>query len=684
MAARMACAFVVAALLGLPASAAAQGKAPNLSKEQRQSLQAAVTAARSAAPLSREDAWQMHLLRASDGSHYVAFSMEAPADVRAEESLALYVRLEPRPTDPPSTAQPPRSAVEDWLRGERSDPLPMRARRVVTVPSGELPMGGTAATMTRDGSGQNSAVIALMERQLQKQREEEAAREKARREELEGKTKAQLNVMPFEDFDLQARVVARPGRPPVFQRAITAGPGDYDVVVSWAVLDGKNRPTRTGGLRHPLSLPPVQTSGLALGSVILADAIRARTDLYTSEQQTAHPYAIGGTEIDPAPDQSFTNDERLSVAFQIFNAVPSVTGKPDVGVALRLYRRTPAGEELAATLAPLQYNEGTLPADFNLLQGHPLLAAFAAPLRTLPRGEYRLAVGATDRLARVSTTAEARFRIVPTPTALLASAPAFTTPFVRTRLLDAAVFEPALDALAPHASSPGLAPLLTLARQHRFVDLMADQPVTGADRGTAILLQGLAAYALGDTGRAIGVRLARAREAGAPEGATQFWLGATHAIEGRDADALEAWQAARAAGWPQALVVPPVAEAQVRLGRLEDAGRTARDALDAGAVDPTLVRVAAAADIAARRYGPAADRLGAYVAASPADTDAQWMLVHALFAGLVTGDVPAAQAERRTALGQAVDRYVEAGGRHRALAEEWRAFVTASSSSPVP
>ena len=72
----------------------------------------------------------MHLLRASDGSHYVAFSAEAPADLTPDEKLALYVRLEPRPTDPPST-QAPRSAVEDWLRGERSDPLPMRAARVV-------------------------------------------------------------------------------------------------------------------------------------------------------------------------------------------------------------------------------------------------------------------------------------------------------------------------------------------------------------------------------------------------------------------------------------------------------------------------------------------------------------------------------------------------------------------------
>ena len=405
---------------------------------------------------------------------------------------------------------------------------------------------------------------------------------------------------------------------------------------------------------------------------------------YTADQQTAHPYAIGGTEIDPAPDYVFTNDERLSVAFQVFNAAPSAMGKPDVGIALRLYRRTGAGEELAASLAPLEYNENTLPPDFSLLQGHPLLAAFAAPLRTLPRGDYRLAIAATDRMARVSTTAETRFRIVPTPAALLASAPAFTAPFVRARLLETAVFDPALDAVAPHATSPGLAPMLALARQHRFVDLMADPSVTGADRGTAILLQSLAAYALGDTARAIGVRLGRAREAGAPEGATQFWLGATLALEGREAEAIQAWQAARAAGWPATLVAPPIAEAQVRLGQLEDAERTARQALNGGAVDASLVRVAAAADMARRRHAQAVEALTPHLAFAPEDTDAQWMLVHALFASFVAGEEPGATPDGRARLDEAVQRYVAAGGRHRALAEEWRTFVTASASAPVP
>jgi hypothetical protein len=140
MAARLHVRLLIAALV-LPAFAYGQAKGPTLSKEQKLALQAAVTAARSATPLDRPDAWQMHLLRASDGSHYVAFSAEAPADLTPADKLALYVRLEPRATDPPA-AQAPRSAVEDWLRGERSDPLPMRAARVVTIPTGEMPVGG--------------------------------------------------------------------------------------------------------------------------------------------------------------------------------------------------------------------------------------------------------------------------------------------------------------------------------------------------------------------------------------------------------------------------------------------------------------------------------------------------------------------------------------------------------------
>lgn len=682
MAARFARVLLVAAVLACPEAALAQSRAPNLSKEQRQALLAAVTAAKTATALPA-GAWQMHLLRASDGSHYVAFSAEAPPDLTPAEKLAMYVRLEPKLPDAPPPAGAARSAVEEWLLGQRSDPLPMRAARVVQIPTGEMPVGGLAATQSRDGSGQNSAVLALIDRQRERARAESEAREKARREELEGRAKTALDLLPFEDFDMAARVVSVPGKPTLIRRAITAGPGTYDVVVSWAVLDGKDRATRTGAFRQPLTLPPAQTADLALGSIIIADEIRARTEIYGANEQTAHPYTIGGTEIEPAADHVFTNDERLAIAFQVLNAVPSATGKPDVGITFRLFRRTESGEEPSAALAPLQYGEGTLPVDFDLNQGHPLLAAFAAPLRTLPRGEYRLAIAATDRIGRSSTSADTRFRVIATPAALLAGAPAFTARFSRARFVEPDVFDRALDALAPHAASPALARLLALARERRFVDLIPEASVGPDDRGTAMLFQSMAAYALGDTARALAVQLRRALEAGAPPAPAQFWLGASLALDARDEDALTAWRAAAAAGWPAALLAVPMAEAEVRMGRLEQAAASARAAMAAGVSSPGLVHIAAAADLAARRFASAAEVLAPALTTDPNDPEAQWLMLHALFAGRMAGEGPGATPEGRDRLVALAGRYVEAGGRHRALAEEWRAFVT-SSASAVP
>jgi hypothetical protein len=677
-------AFILAVLLASTGSALAQRPAPNLSKEQRQALLAAVTAARTAAPLASDQLWQLHLLRASDGSHYVAFSAQAPGDLSPDQRLALYVRLEPRvPTPDTTIAAAPRSAVEEWLLGQRRDPLPMQAKRVVTIPTGEMPIGGLAATSSRDGSGQNSAVLALMERQRQKEREEREARERARREELEGRAAGQQDLFPFEDFDMAARVVAMRGRMAVFRRALTAGPGSYDVVLGWAVLDDKNRPTRTGALRQPVTLPSAQSAQLQLGSVIIADAIQPQDTPYPAEQQTAHPYSIGSTHIEPAPDDVLTNDERLAIAFQVLNATAAPTGKPDIGIALRLFRRTASGEEPAATLAPLNYNEETLPGDFSLYLGHPLIAAFAAPLRTLPRGDYRLAILATDRLSRTSTTTDARFRIVATPAALLASAPPVSARFRRSWFVEARVLDRTLDALAPPAPSPALDRLLALARQRRFVDLMVTADVPSSERGLAGLLQSVASYALGETPRALGVQLKRARDAGAPPGATLFFLGASQALDGQDPDALQAWDEAKSAGWPADLLAVPVAEARLRQGSIEDAGTHARDALAAGAVDPDLTRIAAAADVAARRYARASELVTPWLAREPDNAEALWLMLHALFASLVAGEAPGATPDGRALFETIATRYIATGGPHRALAEEWRAFAT-SSASAVP
>jgi tetratricopeptide (TPR) repeat protein len=195
-------------------------------------------------------------------------------------------------------------------------------------------------------------------------------------------------------------------------------------------------------------------------------------------------------------------------------------------------------------------------------------------------------------------------------------------------------------------------------------------------------MQAVARYALGDTPATIAVQVRRAMDAGAPEAAAQYWLGVCRAVEGRDEEAVAAWDIARDKGWPAPLVATPTAEALVRLARLPDAGRRARQALDQGVKDVELAHIAAAAAIAAGRYDEAIELLTARLQSAPDDADSQWLLVHALFASAVNPKGSGSTPEGRARLQDAITRYIDGGGRYAAVAREWRAYLTSSSASP--
>src|SRR5688572_9325084 len=87
--------FLVSGCLCCASIAAAQ-QPPELSKDQRALLQAMVAAvdAAAAAPDTDANAWHTHVLRASDGSHYVAFSVASTVDRPIPTApLIMYVRL---------------------------------------------------------------------------------------------------------------------------------------------------------------------------------------------------------------------------------------------------------------------------------------------------------------------------------------------------------------------------------------------------------------------------------------------------------------------------------------------------------------------------------------------------------------------------------------------------------------
>src|SRR5688500_2517063 len=80
--------------------------APNLTRQQRDLLQTVVTAVDAAAAQAPiDDAhWRAHMMRASDGSHYVAFTITPPPDMPLPGGPALlYLRVATAP--PPGAAK---------------------------------------------------------------------------------------------------------------------------------------------------------------------------------------------------------------------------------------------------------------------------------------------------------------------------------------------------------------------------------------------------------------------------------------------------------------------------------------------------------------------------------------------------------------------------------------------------
>jgi hypothetical protein len=670
----------VSALVSLVAAAPAAGQAaPKLTRGERSAMQAVVAAVdkAGAAPDTPPIDGPVHVLRASDGSHYVAFTLIAPSGIPANLQGVLYVRLATRQSD--SLAVTERSMVAEWLAGRSNAPL----KRDRGIAIGDMPTFGAGSAANSGGNaGVNGRGIASQNLQLL---EMERERARDRREEQDRQRKAGLEgekaprpanaVLPFEDFDLHAALAADKGGVPMLRRSLTAGPGDYDLYVGWADPAAKDPAVTARVFKRRLELPVASTTAFALSGVIVADEVSLREVPVAADRQTAHPYSIGTTEIVPARDQSLTTDERLALVVQVINPSAAPDGKPDVAVGFRIQRRTANGHDQVGVLAPQIYNRTTLPQDFDATRGQPIFAAVAIPLDAFKRGEYRIEVMADDRLGGVSATTSTTFDIVSTPTALLRDAPPLGVPFRREDALQPAL----LDAIASRVTSPApsaaLAAAIEATRQRRFVDLVREDAVTAEEQGARVLLRGLALYALGDTPASLAVPLRQAAAMSVSPAAVQVIMGATRALEGNDREAIAAWLAAIDAGLDASTVTGLLCDAYLRMGDAARAGELAAAALAKQPGDASLVRRVAAAHLVANRRDEAVRVLDEHLRASPADVDAQWLLLQALYTGAARAQGPGADQAGRDRITEIAARYAQAGGKNAALAAEWAASV---------
>ncbi|HJU44809.1 MAG TPA: hypothetical protein VJ691_18425, partial [Vicinamibacterales bacterium] len=161
----------------------------------------------------------------------------------------------------------------------------------------------------------------------------------------------------------------------------------------------------------------------------------------------------------------------------------------------------------------------------------------------------------------------------------------------------------------------------------------------------------------------------RALQLQAPEAAVQVLMGAARAMAGRDAEAIAAWEAAKQAGFPRAVIDRLVAEAYLRQKDFIRAAAAIGDRPPDAASSATF----AATRIGTRRPADALPVLDALLAERPDDDQARWLLLHALYAQFVGGD-PSGVARLRAE----AQRYIDTKGRHAPLAAEWLKVVTSS------
>ncbi|MCC6990428.1 MAG: tetratricopeptide repeat protein [Acidobacteria bacterium] len=680
-------AAALAALSVLLAGAAplqAQSAAPRLNKSQRTLLEAVVAAVDRAAagapetPLA-DATWLSHVLRASDGSHYVALRAEIPDASSPKEPATLYVRLALRRVGSETLLAPPRSAVMDWLQGLRGDPLPMRAMTSMSVPQGEIPVGGAAmlaGSQAMVAANDASNALRLQDMERERARREREAREKQRRAELESRATTPASTMhAFEDFDVKS-ALASTARGLLIDRGVTAGPGDYDVFIGWAEPSNAKAPA-VRVISHHLSLPAANRTDFSLSDVVLADAVRTLESAYPVEQQGAHPYAIGALETTPARDTRFRVDELLSVVVQVINPAGGPTGKPEVDVAFRVSRDVAGRPQLVGSLPVQHYTASTLPVDFDVASGHPLFAALQMPLATFARGRYTIEVIATDRVGGRQTTRTAAFEVTGTPESLLREAPTPGQAFRRDSVLAPVMLTALGRALAPPSPSEPLARSLAAVATGRFAELVRVDTTIAAERPIAQALLGIGLYGLGDSARSVAAQLTQAASLGAPSAPVLLMLGATYALGGDDKAAVAAWNQAREGGIDDDVVATLLIDAYMRQGDVARAAAMATAALDSQPGNAAARRALAATYIATRRPADALRLLDA-APADAAEPEHDFLVMHALFAGVVAGDpamtAPAAR-ERFVAI---CARYMHAAGRHADLVREWLAAAAAA------
>lgn len=225
-------------------------------------------------------------------------------------------------------------------------------------------------------------------------------------------TKGVETNWPFADvYFLNEKNLTTVGAGAELGRALELPTGEYTLYIAMRERQPKDRKQQPKSvvLAQPLTVPDMNT-GLTTSSVILSKSLDPAPEQLTGQQQLEQPFTISGYRIVPSFGAPIAQSGELMFVFFIYNEGAGASGKPDLDVEYLFYR---AAEDKAFTkLATQQFNATTLPAQFDLNQGHQVFVGQGIPVKdAFKPGEYRLEIKVTDKTNGQTVTRNVPFTV---------------------------------------------------------------------------------------------------------------------------------------------------------------------------------------------------------------------------------------------------------------------------------
>jgi hypothetical protein len=217
---------------------------------------------------------------------------------------------------------------------------------------------------------------------------------------------------PWEDlYELTATPTA-PGGPLTFSRPFSVPAGDYDVYIAVRTSD-TTTPLKVAVLKQKLTVPDYWGSEYTTSSLFVASQVTPLDRVPTGDEQREKPYVIGNLELKPNFDGKFTARDELAIFFVIYNPALTPAKKPDVTIAWQPYKKGPLGESKFKAVEPQVLNGETLPAGFDVDQGHQLVGSLNLPVSAFEPGDYRMAITITDNVSGKTLERDVDFSVTP-------------------------------------------------------------------------------------------------------------------------------------------------------------------------------------------------------------------------------------------------------------------------------